>query len=147
MDVPALERFAALQPEATRLERAEPARDDHGARVEARVARGDEQERVIRQHLQLGHFLAHVELRVEGLRLLQQAVDQLLGAADRQRRDVVDRLLRIQLTALPARMLERVDDVRVDAEQAQLEDLEQAAGAGADDDDVGLDGAVDGAAR
>jgi len=37
--------------------------------------------------------------------------------------------------------------VRVDAEQAQLEDLEQATGAGADDDDVGLDGAVHGAAR
>ena len=147
MDVPALERFAALEPEATWLERPESARDDHGPRVEARVARGDEQERVIRQHLQLGHFFAHVELRVEGLRLLQQAVDQLLGAADRQRRNVVDRLLRIQLTALPARMLERVDDVRVDAEQAQLEDLEQATGAGADDDDVGLDGAVDGAAR
>ena len=131
------------QPETTRLERAEAAGNDHGARVEARVARGAQQERMIRQHLQLGHFLAHVELRVERLRLLQQAVDQLLRAAHGQRGNVIDRLLGIQLAALAAGMLERVDDVGANAQQAELEDLEQAAGAGADDDRIGLDGAVD----
>ena len=86
-----------------------------------------------------------MKLRVERLGLLQQPIDQFLRAADGQRRNVVDRLFRIQLAALPAGMLERIDDVRADAQQAELENLEQAAGAGADDDGIGLDGAVDGA--
>ena len=92
----------------------------------------------------INHLLAQVELRVERLGLLQQPVDQLLGAADGQRRDVVDRFLRVQLAALSARMLERIDHVGADAEQAELENLEQPAGTGADDDDVGLNRAVDG---
>jgi hypothetical protein len=146
MNVPAFEGFAAFQAEAARLERAESAGDDHRPRVKARIPRSRQQEGVVGQHLQPGHFLAHVELRVERLRLLQQAVDQLLRPAHGQRRNVVDGLLGIQLAALPAWMLERVDDVRMDAEQAELEDLKQATGAGADDDDIGLDGAVHGAA-
>ena len=72
--------------------------------------------------------------------LLHQAVDEFLRAADGQRRDVVDRLVGIQLGTLAARVLERVDDVALDAEQAELEDLEQAGGAGADDQGVGFDG-------
>ena len=72
--------------------------------------------------------------------LLHQAVDEFLRAADRQRRDVVDRLVGIQLGALAARVLEGVDDVALDAEQAELEDLEQAGRAGADDQGIGLDG-------
>ena len=51
---------------------------------------------------ELHHLLAEVELRLEGLDLLQQPVDQLLRAAHRQRRNVVDRLVRIELRALAA---------------------------------------------
>ena len=87
---------------------------------------------------ELAHFLPEVKLRVEGLDLLHQPIDELLRAAHRQRRNVVDRLVRIQLGALPARVRERIDDVRADAEQPELEHLEQAAGAGADDDHVSV---------
>ncbi len=74
---------------------------------------------------------------VKGLGLFQQPIDQFLGAADRQCGNVIDRLVGIQLGALAAGLGQRIDDVRADAEQAQLEDLEQSHGTCADDD--GLD--------
>ena len=83
--------------------------------------------------LQLGHFLAEMERGVEGLDLFQQAIDQLLSAAHGERRDVVNRLVRIQLGALTADLGKRVDDGRTHAEQPQLEDLKQADRPGADD--------------
>ena len=147
VNVRAFEGVGAFDAESPRLKRTEPAGNDDRARVEARVVRGAQQERVVLEHLQLGDFLAEMKLRVERLRLLQQSIDQFLRAADRQRRNVVDGLFGIQLAALTAGMLQRIDDVRVNAEQTQLEDLKQAAGTGADDDDVGLNGAVDGDAR
>ena len=67
---------------------------------------------------------------------LQEPVDQLLPAADRKRRNVVDRLVRIELGALAARVRERIDHVAADAEQSQLEHLEQPAGARSDNDDL-----------
>ncbi len=142
VNVPALERFAALHAQLARLKRSQAARDDDGARMKARVARRAQQERVVLEHFQLRDFLAQMKLRVERLRLLHQPIDQLLRAAHRQRGDVVDRLFRIELAALPARMLQRIDDVRADAEQSELEDLKQTAGSRADDDDVGLNCAV-----
>ena len=45
-------------------------------------------------------------------------------------------LVREQLDALAAGGRERIDHVRLDAEQSEFEDLEQADGACADDDDV-----------
>ena len=83
--------------------------------------------------LQLGHFLAEMKRGVEGFRLFDQAIDQLLRPADGQRRDVVNRFVGIQLSALAAHLGERIDDRGADAEQPQLENLEQAHGAGADD--------------
>ena len=53
--------------------------------------------------------------------------------------NVVDRLLRIELGALAARLVEDVDDRRLDVEEAEFEDREKADRPGADDDDVGLD--------
>ena len=52
----AFERFDAFDAQTTRLKRAEAAGNDHGARMEARVQRGAQQERVILQHLQLGRL-------------------------------------------------------------------------------------------
>ncbi len=84
-----------------------------------------------------------MELRVEGADLLHQPVDQLLRSADRQRGDVVDRLLGIELGTLTAGMCERIDQMRADSQQAELEHLEQAAGAGSDNDDLRFDGGGD----
>ena len=77
--------------------------------------------------------------RVERLDLFQQPVGQLLAGDDGQARNVVDRLFRIQLGALPARPVEDVDQVALQVQQPQLEHGEQADGAGADDHDIGLD--------
>src|SRR5205085_1249461 len=54
-------------------------------------------------------------------------------------RDVVDRLVGIKLDALAAGVRQRVDDVGLDLQQAQLEHLEEADRAGPDDDGVGFD--------
>ena len=80
-----------------------------------------------------------MEVGLERADLLREPFHQLAGAHYRERGDVVDRLVRVQRGALPADLRERVHDVRMDPEQPQLEDLEQAARAGSDDDHVGLD--------
>ena len=139
MHLPVLEGIGALDTEPARLERAEARRDHHGLRDEPRAGRRGQVEAAVLARTQLDHLLAEVELGPERLDLLHQPVDQLLGAAHGQRRDVVDGLVRVQLGALPARVLQGVDDVRLDAEQPQLEDLEQPRRACADDDGVGLD--------
>ena len=53
--------------------------------------------------------------------------------------NVVDRLFRIKLGALPAELVEDVDEMRLDVEQAQFENGEQAARARADDQHIGFD--------
>jgi hypothetical protein len=88
------------------------------------------------------HLLSEVEGGAERLDLLEQVVGQFLAGAHGHGRDVVDRLVGVQLDALAARVGQRVDDVGLDLQQAQLEHLEQAHRAGADDDGVGLDGAI-----
>ena len=80
-----------------------------------------------------------MKVGLERADLLLQPIDELQRADDRKRRDVIDRLLRIERGALPADLRQRVHHVGVDAEQPQLEHLEQAAWAGADDDYVGPD--------
>ena len=80
-----------------------------------------------------------MQLRLEGLDLLQQVVDQLARRAGGDAGDVVDGFVGVQLDELAAGDVQRVDDVRADLEQAQLEHLEEAGGAGADDEGVGFD--------
>ncbi len=138
-----LRAFVALRvghQEPPRLERAEAARDDEAAGVEARAGRRLDGEATGRLSRDRGDFLAEVKPGVERLDLLEQAVDEFLRAAHRQRRDVVDRLVGIELGALPAGMRERVDDLALHAEQAELEHGEEADRAGADDHAFGLDG-------
>jgi hypothetical protein len=77
---------------------------------------------------------------------VQKSIDELLSSAYGQSRNVVDRFFRIELTALTAGMFERIDDVRTNAEQAELENLKQSARPRADDDDIRLNRAFDGAA-
>ena len=108
-------------------------------------ADGAQEEAAVVPLRQLGDFLAEMEHGAHRGNLLHQALDEFLRAADGQRRDIVDRLVGVQLRALAARVLQGVDDVALDAEQAEFEDLEQAGRAGADDQGIGLDGGRRGA--
>lgn len=80
-----------------------------------------------------------MKLRLERRDLLQQIVSEALAGDDRHPRNVVDRFFRIELGALAADLGQNVDEMRLDVEQAQLEDGEQSARAGANDEDVSLD--------
>ncbi len=80
-----------------------------------------------------------MERRAERLDLLHQRVGQPLPGHHRNAGNVVDRLFRIELGALPADLVEDVDEVGLDVEQAKLEHGEQSAGARADDQRISLD--------
>ena len=84
--------------------------------------------------------LTEVHGGVERLDLLHQPVDELLRGAYRNPWDIIDRLFRIELCALAPRVRERVDEVRADAEEPELEDLEQAAGTGSNHNHFREDG-------
>ena len=81
-----------------------------------------------------------MEGRVERLDLRQQRLGQPDAGDVGDAGHVVDRLFRIELGALAADLVEDVDQVRLDVEQAELEHREQADGPRADDQHVGLDG-------
>ena len=81
-----------------------------------------------------------MELRVERLDLLHQAVDQFLARHDGQAGNVIDRLFRIKLGALAARTVQDIDEMAFEIQQSQLEHGEQADGARANNDDIGFDG-------
>ncbi len=134
---PAFELLDSGQRQAPGLKGSDAPRDHHGAGREAGAAGGGHVELAALQGFDFGDFLPEMEGGMEGLRLLHEPVYQFLGTADGQRRNVVNRLVRIQLGALPTGLTQRIDDVRIDSEQAKFEDLEQSHGAGADDD--GLD--------
>ena len=68
-----------------------------------------------------------------------QIVDEALPGHHRKARNVVDRLLGIELGALPADLRQDVDEMAFDVEEPEFEHGEQAHGACADDDDVGFD--------
>ncbi len=135
----ALKLLHSLERQAARLERAHAGCDHHRTGVEDAAGAGPKMEAAIVTVLELEHLFAEVEHGTERLDLLQQAVDQFLRAAHRQRRNVVDRLVRIELSALSARLFQRVDDVGFDPEQAELEYLKQSRGTRADDGHLGID--------
>ena len=132
-------RLDAGQLEPDRGEGADAAGDDDALRDELGAEAGADEQSLVGQPPELLDLLPEVKGGREGADLLEQLVDELLGPDRGVRRDVVDRLGGVELGALTARPIERLDDVSVDVEQTELEDLEQAAGAGSDDDDVGLD--------
>jgi len=143
MDGLPFERVGTIEVQLARLEGAHAAGNEDRLRLEFLAGRRADQEPA-RLLLERYHLLAQVESRAEGLDLLHQVGNQLRAGTDRNRRDVVDRLVGIQPGALPALGGERVHDVGLDAEQAQLENLEQAAGARANDQCVGLNGHMSG---
>ena len=134
------ERLDTGDSERHRLERADPTGDHDGARLDFLALAGGDAEAIVVEHLDFGHLAIEVENRTEGLDLLHQLIDEFLGVAHRNGGDVVDRLIGVELGALAAGGRQGVDDMRLDAEQAEFEDLKDAAGARADDDDVCLQG-------
>ena len=87
---------------------------------------GDAKQRVADLLDRLDH-LAEMEGRLERLDLLHQRVGQAMPGDERDAGNVVDRLFRIELGALPADLVEDVDQVGLDVEQPELEYREQAA--------------------
>src|SRR5262245_5948391 len=139
VDLPTLEGLSAFDAETPRLKRADTSGNDDRASKKCSVEGCAHGKAPVRLLSNFRHFLAEMEGRIEWLDLLQETIDELLCATDGQRGDVVDRLVRIELGTLPARMCERIDHVRRDAEQAQLENLEEAARSGSDDHHLAFD--------
>ena len=80
-----------------------------------------------------------MELRTERLDLLHELIDQALRGNLRDRRDVVDRLLRIELGALAADLVENIDQVGLHIQEAQFEDGEKSARTRTNNQHIGLD--------
>ena len=83
--------------------------------------------------------LAEVELGAEWLDLREQPIGQPLAGDDGQAGDIVDRLFRVELGALAADLVEDVDHMRLDVDEAEFEHREQTDRPGADDQGIGLD--------
>ncbi len=134
-----LESLRAFDADTTGLKGAHASRNDHGTRVERRAGGRADMKTTALLARELQDFLPEVEGGVKRRDLLHQAIDELLGATDRKRRDVVNRFFRVQLGALPAGVLQGVHHMGGDPEQPQLEHLKQTTGAGPDDDHFGGD--------
>jgi len=85
------------------------------------------------------HHLVEMEGRLEWLDLLHQRIRYALAGDERNSRDVVDRLFRIELGTLAADLVEDVDKMHFHIEQAQFENGKQPARARANDQHVGFD--------
>ena len=81
-----------------------------------------------------------MEGRIERLDLLHQGVGQPVPGDVGNAGNVVDRLLGIELGALAADLVEDVDEVRLDVEQAELEHGEKPHRPRADNENVGFNG-------
>jgi hypothetical protein len=81
-----------------------------------------------------------MEFRLERLDLLHQRVGQPVAGDVGDAGNVVDRLFGIELGALAADLVEDVDQMRLDVEQAQFENGKQPDRSGADNQNIGLNG-------
>ena len=136
--------LGTLDREPPRLEGADTAGDHDRAGAKVRTAAGGDVESAVLAAMHFGHFLAEMKPCFKRPDLFEQALDELASGAHRDRRNVVDGLVRIELDALAARERKRIDDVRLEPEQPELEHLKQPHGPRTDDHDVGVDhGAVD----
>ena len=109
--------------------------DHHHFAIENGFGVGREPEAAV-PPFQALHPLIEMKLGAERLDLLHQPIGQLLAGHHGQTRNVVDRLLRIELGALSARAVENIDQMAFDVDEAELEHGEQPDRACADDDDV-----------
>jgi hypothetical protein len=80
-----------------------------------------------------------MEGRVERLDLLQQCVGDALAGDHGNAGNVVDRLFRIEFGALPADLVENVDQMRLHVQKTQFEHGKQPAGTRANNQHIGFD--------
>jgi hypothetical protein len=136
----ALEGVEAGDLQRARHEGADARGQDDGAAVELQAGLRAHVEAAVVAARDVAHQLVEVEGGGERPDLFEQPLGELAPRAGGHCGDVVDRLVAVQLDALAARERQGVDDVGGDLAQPQLEHLEQARGACADDQGVGLDG-------
>ena len=122
----AIELVQAIDLERAGLECAHAGSDEDGLGEEPRALGGFDEEAAIVPLFNRLDFLPEVEGGAERLDLLEQVVRQFLARAHRNGRDVVDRLVGVQLDALAARVGQRIDHMGLDLQQAEFEHLEQA---------------------
>ena len=121
------------------LERAAAGGDHDHLHLEHLAEVGGDAEHRIADALDALHHLAEMEGRLERLDLLHQGLGEAMAGDHGKRGNVVDRLFRIELGALAAGLVEDVDEMGLDVEQAEFEHREQSARSGADDEHVSLD--------
>ena len=80
-----------------------------------------------------------VEGRPEGLDLLHQRFGEPLAGDEGNAGNVVDRLLRIELGALAAGLVQNVDEMRLHVQKAEFEYGEKAEGTRPNNQDIGFD--------
>ena len=79
----------------------------------------------------LGDFLTQMEDRLKVMVLLEKVFRELIGSANRNGGDVVDRFGGIELDALSADIAQRINHVALNLKKAEFKNLEKANGAGA----------------
>ena len=94
--------------------------------------------------LHIRHLFAEMEDRRKVMVLLEEVFGELIGGADRNSRDVVDGLRRVELHALAAYGAKRINHVALDLKEAELKNLKEADGARTDDDGIGFDHFING---
>ena len=122
-----------------RLERAAARGHHDDLALEHLAGVGGDAESGIADFLDALHHLVEMERRVERLDLLQQGFGEPLTGHQRNTGNVVDRLFRIKLGALPADLVEDVDKMHLHIEQPQFEHGKQSAGARTDNQHIRLD--------
>jgi len=138
MHVAPFERVGAFDRQPLRHECAVARGDQHGRRVEAQAVIGARAPAAVLGAFERLDALAEMDRRIERAALVEQPLHQFARGARHDRRNVVDRLVRIQFGALTADALRAVDEMTGQADHAGLERREQADGPRADDQHVGL---------
>ena len=80
-----------------------------------------------------------MEDRLKVMVLLEKVFRELIGSANRNGGDVVDRFGGIELDALSADIAQRINYVALNLKKAEFKNLEKANGAGANNNGIGLD--------
>ena len=137
--LPAFVFLEAGHVELARREGTNTRRNDHCATIKSGAGGRYDPEPTVFEWCNLVDLLSQMKRGRERADLLLKTVDQLFGAANRQRRNIVDGLVRVQLDTLPTSIVQRIDEVRLQAQQTELKDLKESAGTSAHDNDISLD--------
>ncbi len=128
----------ACRPHWAWLERSYSAGDYDGLGVKLFARTGTHNKAVVALSFDSGDFFSKVHAAVEGFDLFQERLCQLLARTNRDRGDVVDRFVWIELRALTAGLPNRVDNLRFYAKKTQFKNLEQAAWTCSDNNNISV---------